>query len=278
MSVPLFNSKSETAKLPDDHSDSTVEVDQAGIPSNGTGAPETRDARQSLELNQLATSMSSHEALAPEVMGIAELASYCIQEIHLYQEGALQQERYCIELLRRATLQGNQDAWKIVQEFLSETVRGWISQHPRKEEACRLESEETYVDQAFARFYLLIVSQQTEFSQLSAALQYLKVCLSGVILKRVRACSRPGAIPLPTADDTHESTVVSETDTVIVWNILCQSCKSTCEQRLAYLLFQCGLKPGDIVNSYPQEFTGVRAIARVRHAILKQLLQHVNCL
>jgi len=278
MADPLINSNSNTAQLPYDHCTSTTEVDQAGIPPIGTGASEILDPERSLALNQEATSLPSLGASAPEVMSISELTSYCIKEILLYQKGVLQQEMYCIELLRRAMLQGKQDAWKSVQKLLSETVRGWISEYPRKEEACDLESEETYVDRAFARFYLLSVSQQREFSQLSAALQYLKVCLSGVILWKLRACSRTRAFPLPTFGDTGESTVVHATDNDIVWNILCRLCKSVREQRLAYLLFQCGLQPRDIVNYYPQEFHDLREIVRVRYTILEQLLQHVNCL
>jgi hypothetical protein len=102
------------------------------------------------------------------------------------------------------------------------------------------------------------------------------VCLNGVILERLKAYSRTAAIPLPTPDDTGKSTVVRATDNAILWNILCQLCRSAREQRLAYLLFQCGLKPRDIVNSYPQEFHDIDEISRVRNFILEQLLHHVD--
>jgi hypothetical protein len=41
------------------------------------------------------------------------------------------------------------------------------------------------------------------------------------------------------------------------------------ERRMAYLLFHCGLKPLDIVATYPQEFNDVRAIARLRLSIIE---------
>jgi len=264
MSDPLFNSTRDNVTLSDNHGASTVDADQIDITSIGITASETPGALQSLG------------AIALEVLELAKLTNYCIKEITLYQDGELQHEVYCIELLRRTTLQGNQNAWKSLQELLGETVRGWISDHPRKEETCSLESEETYVDLAFARFYLLTVSQQKEFSHLSAILQFLKGCLNGVIQERLRAYSRARAIPLPTPADAGESSVVRATDNAILWNILCQLCKSAREQRLAYLLFQCGLKPGDIVNCYPQEFHDMREISRVRNFILDQLLHHVD--
>jgi hypothetical protein len=197
---------------------------------------------------------------------------------HRIDSAAIQNETYCIELLGRVTLQGDQDTWKIVQELFGETMRRWISQHPRREEACSLESEEHYMTQAFARFYLLIIRQQIEFSQLSTALQYLKVCLNGAILNRLRAFSRSLAVLLPVPDEPGESTVVNSTDTVNVWNILKVSVPSAREQRLAYLLYHCGLSPKDIVHSYPREFHDVREISHLRHSILEHLLHDVDCL
>jgi hypothetical protein len=199
------------------------------------------------------------------------------QDVKLREEGAaIQHETYCIELLRRVTLHSDQDAWKIVQDLLSETVRGWISQHPRRAEACSLESEENYVAEAFARFNLLIIHQQIEFSQLSTALQHLMACLNSAILSRLRAFQRPPAIPLPAQGGTNEPAVTESTDNVIVWKILKENFPNAREQRLAYLLFHCGLSPKKIVNTYPQEFQDVQEISRLRHTFFERLLHHLD--
>ena len=44
------------------------------------------------------------------------------------------------------------------------------------------------------------------------------------------------------------------------------------EQRLVYLLFHCGLKPKDIVRTYPQEFPDVEEISGLRLRLIKRLL------
>jgi hypothetical protein len=155
-------------------------------------------------------------------------------------------------------------------------VRGWLSQHPRRAEACSLESEESYVTEAFARFYLLIIHQQMVFSQLSTALQYLRVCLNGAILNRLRAFSRPPAIPLPAPGGTSQQNFSESTDTVIVWKILQEALPNAREQRLAFLLFHCGLSPKKIINSYPQEFQDVQEISRLRHTLFERLLRHLD--
>jgi hypothetical protein len=273
MSDLLFNSNSDRAKLSDNLCSSTDEVDQVGKQVADTGTPGTGEVASLPELARRALPLPSPGESTRRTMGIAELASHCASEIHLYRVGEFQHETHCIELLRRATLQGDQGARKIVQILLEKTVRGWINQHPRREAVCSLDSEESYVTQAFARFYQLTVPQQVEFDQVSAALQYLKVCLNSVLLDRLRAAARPPAIPWPVSDDSGEPAEANSTDHGNVWEILSESFPGAREQRLAYLLFHCGLRPGEIVNAYPQEFHDVREISRLRHAMLERLAQ-----
>ncbi len=44
------------------------------------------------------------------------------------------------------------------------------------------------------------------------------------------------------------------------------------EQRVAYLLFHCGLQPEDIVRLYPQEVGERQDISRVRRTVIGRLL------
>jgi hypothetical protein len=44
------------------------------------------------------------------------------------------------------------------------------------------------------------------------------------------------------------------------------------QQRLAYLLFHCGLKPKEIVRAYPEEFGDVQEIIRLRRSIIGRVL------
>jgi hypothetical protein len=185
-------------------------------------------------------------------------------------------ETYCIEQLRRIALHSDQDARKIVQELLSETVQRWISQHPRSAEACSLESEEYYITDAFNRFFLLIARQHLEFSQLSSALLYLKASLNSAILNKLRALSRPGVLALSASEGTSKQNVTGSTDTLIVWKILKESFPNAREHRIAYLLFHCGLSPKKIVYTYPQEFQDVQEILHLRYSIFERLLHRLN--
>jgi len=57
-----------------------------------------------------------------------------------------------------------------------------------------------------------------------------------------------------------------------VWNNMLTLLSDTREQRLAYLLFHCGLKPEEIAHFYPQDFSDVREISSLRHNIIEQVL------
>ena len=84
-------------------------------------------------------------------LSVSALVEQCQREIQASRRGELSNETYALELLRRAVMQSDRDAWAGVQQCFGEFVRGWLQGHPRREGACRLESEETYVALAFPR-------------------------------------------------------------------------------------------------------------------------------
>src|SRR5450759_5123594 len=126
-------------------------------------------------------------------LSLPELAAYCLAEIDNYRRGASYTERYSLELFHRALMQSDQEAWAWVQHCFGGIVHDWIRRHPQRTVACRLESEEHYVAQAFERFWKATAcNQQLEFRTLAAALQYLRACLHGAILDTLRTYQRPG--------------------------------------------------------------------------------------
>ena len=44
------------------------------------------------------------------------------------------------------------------------------------------------------------------------------------------------------------------------------------EQQLAYLLYNCALTPVEIIHIFPQEFSDMREISRVRLAVVKLMV------
>jgi hypothetical protein len=238
-----------------------------GEPSNAQESiPTEKDSLVSLLANPPCSDLS-----------LPVLAAQCLRELDNYRRGEPCTDTYGLELLRRATIQGDQETWSWVQHCFGELVRGWMRRHPKREVACRLESEENYVAQTFERFWQATAfNQRVEFSTLAAALQYLRASLNGAILDTLRAYARPREVSLPGPGEPGEPLVEESTDTSEVWERLHMILSNPREQRLAYFLFHCGLKPREIIHFCPQEWSNVQEIYRLRRNILERVLRNAD--
>jgi hypothetical protein len=212
---------------------------------------------------------SPRRASTLSAMSAWELAEHCQQAMSHYRCGDPSSDQYAIELFRRATRHGDQEAWAGVRHCFSESVRGWLHRHPNKEAACRLDNEEHYVALTFARCWQATTSQQVEFDQLSAVLRYLQVCLNGVILDALRVYSRLKVVSLQEPVEPGKPLGEDSPDSDEIWGLLKAMLPNEREQRLAYLLFHCGLSPSEILTYAPQEFCDVHEICRLRRNILR---------
>src|SRR5260370_2457236 len=106
----------------------------------------------------------------------AALAEQCLRELGAYRHGEPCDESYGLELICRATVDGDPQAWEWVQRCFGETVLAWLRRHPSRATACRLESEENYVALAFERFWqATALFQQVSFKTLASSLQSFRL-------------------------------------------------------------------------------------------------------
>jgi len=191
--------------------------------------------------------------------------------------GSPSNDEHVVELLRCALVRGDQEARVRVQLCLGEVVRGWFGRHPNREALCRLDSEENYVAQTFERFWqATALTQHIEFNSLAGAFQYLHACLNGAVIDTLRAYSRSKEIPLPDAGEPGELQIEDNFESNDVWDTLKKIIPNGNEQRLAYLLFHCGLKPRQIMLYCPQEFSDVHDIYRLRSNVMNRLLRNAD--
>ena len=223
------------------------------------------------------SSASTFKEAACESLSVQVLATHCLMEIDNYRRGEPWTDEYGLELLRRATVQCDQEAWRGVQHCFSGLVHSWLRRHPKREVACRLESEENYVAQAFERFWqATTLNQRVEFNALAAALQYLRASLNGVILDMLRAYARPREVKLPEPGKAGEPQAEDNPDSSEVWEALQTMLSNERELRLAYLFFHCGLKPREILRFCPREWSDIREIYRIRRNIMERLLHNAD--
>jgi hypothetical protein len=179
---------------------------------------ERRTALQSTPAEPTLYAASLKEQAAYESLSVQVLAAQCLREIDNYRRGDPWTDEYGLELLRRALAQGDQEARVWMQYCFSGLARGWLRRHPKRDVACRLESEENYVAQAFERFWqATTLTRKVEFRSLVAALQYLRASLNGAILDTLRTYARPGEASLPEPGEPVKSYMEDVTDSSEVW-------------------------------------------------------------
>ncbi|HZU01109.1 MAG TPA: hypothetical protein VFA10_15685 [Ktedonobacteraceae bacterium] len=60
----------------------------------------------------------------------------------------------------------------------------------------------------------------------------------------------------------------------VLWGTLQRALPNARQQRLTFLLFNCGLSPREIVSHCSQEFGTVQEIVRLRRIIFEQVMQN----
>jgi len=177
-----------------------------------------------------------------------------------------------LDMFRRALTQCDRHAQEYIQHHFSAVVLDWLRCHSSAALACRLNSEEHYVNQAFELFWQMSLQrQELEVRSVACALLYLRTSLNGAILDALRSSFQPQVSLMLETASTGDSFADSHSSGQEVWEIVQGKLPDVREQRLAYLLFHCGLKPGEIVRSCPQEFSDVREVSLLRLKIMNRL-------
>lgn len=213
----------------------------------------------------------------PDQMSLSALESRCMSEIDNYRRKEPHDDQYCLEIFHRALLRHDDRAWDLLQRRFSSMVHGWVRSHPRVDLACRHESEENYVAQTFDRFWQATAgNQELRFSSLAAALSYLKSCLNCAILDTLRSYARPDfSLDDPAFPHTEEPVAEDdEDDGYELWEVIKSILQNPREQRLAYLLFHCGLKAREVVRYCANEFSDVNEVYRLRRNIIERLTRN----
>ncbi len=214
----------------------------------------------------------------PAQMSLTALADRCMREIEKYRHKEPYNDQYCLEIFHRAMVKHDPDAWELLQKRFSPTVRAWMRNHPQRDVACRHQSEEDYVDEAFVRVWQASTRNTLEFDSMAAALRYLKLCLQGAVIDNLRAYSRPIEVPLPDpgSDMYHPEELATGDDyeSNDLWETIKSLLPNERERRLAYQLFINGLKPREIVHYCPEEFSDIQEIYRLTRNIIERLTRN----
>jgi len=207
------------------------------------------------------------------VMPLTTLTELGINELQRFRSKESSDERYVLEILRRALVEQTDEAWSVLHECFSETIRVWIHSHPSSDMALLRDSEENYIAQTFSRFWYAVHNQHLEFTSVAAALRYLHATLNGLIIDTLRSHlrSREREVPLPEPGLGDEPSIEEPLESEGPWEIMQTLLCDERERRVFYLLYYCGLKPREIISRCPHEFAAVKEIYRLNNNIIARL-------
>jgi hypothetical protein len=208
-------------------------------------------------------------------LSLETLKEDAAQEMRKYRRKELSDERYCLEIFRRAVVRRENEAWVALQALLSESVRLWFARHPCRGAALRYEPvEQNYIDETFRRFWQALSDQRLMFSSLAGALSYLHRCLNCAVMDTLRAYARPREESLPDGGHPNEPGVEDTYHEGELWEVVKSLLAGERERRVAYLLFHCNLKPREMVRYCPGEFSDEAEIYRMKRNIMERLLRN----
>ncbi|WP_052890817.1 sigma-70 family RNA polymerase sigma factor [Thermogemmatispora carboxidivorans] len=207
-------------------------------------------------------------------LNLTALANCCVLELQRSRRHEPADGGYCLELFRRAVEQQTDQAWTLLQQCLTETVRLWLRTHPGMSQALQHDSEENYIALTFSRFWQAVQEHPPEFPSLKAVLSYLHATLHGVIIDVLRSYQRRQEIALPPLETPFlykEAEEPSDQEDDYTWESIQSLLPHERERRLAYLLYYCGLKPREIVLRCADEFSDIKEIYRLNHNLIDRL-------
>src|SRR5215470_19580224 len=123
-----------------------------------------------------------------ELLSINELARCCSEETNKFLKQSVSNDRYCLELFRRAIVSRDNDAWACIYQQYAPLVLTWVTQHQSAAPLLGQDGSGPLVNAAFAKFSQALTPAKMEnFDSLAAVLKYLKMCVHSVVADEVRA-------------------------------------------------------------------------------------------
>jgi len=214
----------------------------------------------------------------PEQLTITELARCCSEETTKFLKQNISNDRYCLELFRRAITKRDDDAWICIYQQYSPLVLTWVNQHQSATPLLGQDGSAPLVNAAFAKFsQALTPAKMDNFDSLAAVLKYLKMCVHSVVADEVRARQArqfEEALELmehePATDDPADS-VISNLSAQGLWQVIQEELNGEDERVLIYLAYIHGMKPSEISSQNRRLFPTVDDVYRIKRNVLERL-------
>src|SRR5438128_10565501 len=87
-----------------------------------------------------------------QMLSINDLARCCSEETNKFLKQSVSNDRYCLELFRRAITRRSDDAWACIYQQYAPLVLTWVNQHQSATSLLGQDASAPLVNAAFAKF------------------------------------------------------------------------------------------------------------------------------
>jgi hypothetical protein len=201
-----------------------------------------------------------------------DLARLCAEETSKYFRKVANDTRYCMELLRRALVDFQEEALNAVRLIYEPQLHQWIYRHPQFEKT--REDVDFFSSGAFSKFYFALRGPKfLDFPSLAHVLQYMKSCVHTAIASYVRDQSLDDLLP-ESFDIAQSSPLNEEVEADRLWQTISSLLPDEVSRLLARCVFVWDMKPREIVAHFPELALDEHQISTRIYRIRQMLRSH----
>lgn len=196
-------------------------------------------------------------------MPVGDLAQRCAQETQSYFNKKSNDSRYCLELFRRAIIRRDEDAWGAIYVQYQPQVERWVYRHTSFPLINQDAQDVTM--QALERFLKYFTAEKLgEAKSLPAILNYLQMCVNGVILDYWRKMHRAQFEPIEVIQQQRNLDPGPSIENIIeakdLWQLVQNRLKDEKERTFVDASIRLGYKPSQIMEEFPNIFKEISEI------------------
>lgn len=185
-------------------------------------------------------------------------------------------EPFCFELFRRAIVEGSSLCWHYLHNQYYSLVRYWVFLRTPPDP----DGIDDLTQEAFAAFWRFYTSDKLACADgLGHILSYLKSCAASAVAQAQRKTARgvkeaewdERVVDACVSIHSAEVSALQQVNAQQLWAVVEACCNDERERLLARLTFLAGLKPRHIAERFPDLFTHVSEVYRVKRNLLDRL-------
>jgi hypothetical protein len=208
-------------------------------------------------------------------MPLAALVAALRANTDAYFKGRSSDDRFAMELFRRAVLERSEEAWQAIHDTYLGLVTGWVRRHPAF--AGSGEDSAYLANRAFERLWRVLGSDRlVNFPTLPSLLKYLKLCVHGAVVDAARsrgnvACDALDCFAVPSQGRGN----VEQTEGLIhaeyLWNTVASVIGNPAQEHLAWDTLVLGMTPREVVAAHPENWSSVGQVYEAKASLLRRL-------